>query len=103
MTGFDEPATTFETKDELLADPQLVRFADSDMFLRFSITGRRKMIMAEMTDGKFWAVGRCAEPPPRGWFPEWIPPERPEKENYRIEPEVEAEPTFQDVIGAANE
>lgn len=94
MTGFDEPPTYFETKEQLLKDPQLVRFATSHRFVRFAVgealssCGPWKCtIMADMIDGTFWCTGYCDSELPEDWFPKWA---NPDKREHQPDPEIVA-------------
>jgi hypothetical protein len=95
MTGFDEPPTYFDTKEQLLQDPQLVRFAASKRFVQFAVSewnhgdGQWKaVIMADMNDGTYWCTGYLDFIPPEDWFPKWENPDQ--KHEFLEDPELVA-------------
>lgn len=68
-----EPADgAFGSLDELLAIPFVVRWAETPGFVRFSLTDQHHL-MAEMSDGKYWVVGRLTDPPALD-LPVWVAP-----------------------------
>lgn len=80
MPGFisidPDPPTGGETLADMLNAPQPKRFAEGEMFDRFShiASGGYDTLMAEMTDGKFWVVGYVTPAGSLSELPKWNPP-----------------------------